>query len=121
MTTFQSGMKFIWPLMCSDLSTWDNTIVFIFVIPFISISISITIPISMSIYSYLASSSIRFWSSSSSSASPPGLPPVLSRASIGSLVISSKMLFDLQRVDCDVHKSVTVMTIMIIFANDVNV
>ena len=22
MTTFQSGMKFIWPLMCNDLSTW---------------------------------------------------------------------------------------------------
>ena len=30
MTTFQSGMKFIWPLMCSDLSTW--VVINIFVI-----------------------------------------------------------------------------------------
>ena len=47
----------------------------------------------------------------------PGAPPVFKSASIDSLVISSKMLFDLQRVDCDLHKSVTVM---IMFENDDN-
>ena len=40
MTTFQSGMKFIWPLMCSDLSTW--VVINIFVI--ISIKIYVHLP-----------------------------------------------------------------------------
>ena len=80
MTTFQSGMKFIWPLMCRDLSTSSS-------IMFWSSSTSSSSPPERQQEHQVGGKVVPNF--------VPGAPPVFKSASIDSLVISSKMLLDL--------------------------